>query len=474
MSMDPSLLYVDLDGTLLTTDSLWETLVLMIRQRPFALVRALFALRRGKAAFKKAIAAAVTLDVTRLPYHPDVLAFIHEEQKRGTRVILATGADMLIARVVAAHLGLDEVLASDGSTNQTGEQKRTLIEAHAQGKPFGYIGNERIDQHVWSVAAQAHVVASLSQAERFIPDEKKRGRVFSPHERTWRDLPRLLRMKQWVKNLLVILPLFLAHQVTNAEAWVNGLGAALAMSFVASAIYITNDLLDIHADRRHPIKRERLFAAGKWPLVSAVYCAAACLFIGFGLAFVLHSILLAELLLGYLGVSSLYTFLLKRFAIIDVLTLALLYVFRLYLGTIVMQITISNWLLSFAFFFFTGLAFLKRFAELPHMTGARGENGRGYDARDTDLLRVAGLGCGLVSLLVFALYLQGPEAVRLYHSPSVLWGSVVIILAWILRVWLLAGRGEMVDDPVVFALTDRWTHGAILLTGLVLLVATKL
>ncbi|MBP7006246.1 UbiA family prenyltransferase [Patescibacteria group bacterium] len=474
MSAEPSLLYVDLDGTLLTTDSLWETLVLVIRQKPSALARALFALRYGKAAFKRVLATAVTLDVERLPYHPDVLAFIQEEQKRGTRVILATGADMLTARAVAAYLKLDDVLASDGFINQIGEKKRSLIEAHAQGKPFAYIGNERIDQFIWSVAARAHVVASLSQAKQLIPDATKRGQIFPLYKRTWRDLPRLLRMKQWVKNLLVILPLFLAHQITNAAAWTNGLGAALAMSFIASAVYVINDLLDIHADRRHPIKRERLFAAGKWPLVSAIYFAAVCLCIGFGLTFLLHSTILAQLLLGYLGISSLYTFILKRFAIIDVLTLALLYVFRLYLGTIVMQITISNWLLSFAFFFFTGLAFLKRFAELPHTTGVQGENGRGYNIRDADLLRVAGLGCGLVSLLVFALYLQGPEAIYLYHSPSVLWGCVVIILAWMLRVWLLAGRGEMIDDPIVFALTDRWTHGAILLTGLVLLIATNL
>lgn len=474
MSTRPPILYVDLDGTLLATDSLWETLVLAIRQQPLACLRAFFALRKGKAAFKKALADPVTIDVTHLPYRAEILAFLREEQAHGVRVVLATGADERLAERISTHLKLDGFLASDGFTNRIGEEKRLAIESDAQGKSFAYIGNERVDRSVWRVAAQAHIVGSEKQAEYLVPDVWKRGRVFPPHARAWNDLPALLRSKQWVKNLLVILPLFLAHRITHTAAWVHGLGAALALSFTASSVYLVNDLLDVHVDRRHPTKRYRLFAAGKWPLASALFLAALCLLIGFGIALALHSAVLGALLFIYVLASSAYTFVLKRFAIIDVITLALLYVFRLFLGTVVMQIVISGWLLSFAFFFFTGLAFLKRFTELPHLSGSTGENGRGYDARDADLLRTAGLGCGLVSLLVLTLYLRGPEATLLYRAPAILWGSVIVVLAWILRVWLLAGRGEMTDDPIVFALTDRWTHGALVLTGIILLAATML
>jgi 4-hydroxybenzoate polyprenyltransferase/phosphoserine phosphatase len=454
-------LCVDLDGTLVKSDTLVDSLLVLARSRPALLFRLPAQLLRGKAALKAFVAESVSLDARHLPYNCTLLRFLEQEHAQGREIYLATGADEQLARRVADHLGIFAgVMGSDGATNLTGARKLDRMRSHLGTRlgesGFDYIGNDLPDVPLLSAASQAMVANPSAGLQA-----RLKAHGIQPHtsfiecEPRFKSLVSAVRVHQWAKNLLVFVPVFLSHALATGKL-LAALGAFCCFSLTASATYIFNDLLDIEADRRHAHKRLRPFASGDLQGVTGIAISACFLAAGLAGAVLLPGHFMAWLLV-YLAASFAYTGVLKRIPLVDVLALSGMYILRLLAGGAVTDTPISPWLAGFSLFLFLSLAIVKRFAELEKLraSGSAPENGRGYEIADLAQLRSFGTASAYAAAVVFAIYISGPDVEKLYHHPNFLWLSVPLIILWLNRVWLLAGRGELNEDPVAFALTDR-------------------
>lgn len=460
-------LVVDLDGSLVRTDTLIECLVGALRH-PLKLARALLALRRGKAAMKAALADIAVPDPALLPYHPELLAFLRDEQKRGRPLILATAADQRIAVAVAQHLDLfDAVLASDGVVNLAGSAKLAAIEAALPGRDFAYVGNERRDLAVWREAAAAVTVGLSTGLERTVAAIVPIERAFRPPGPWCKALLRAMRLHQWVKNLLVFVPLLTARAIGDIAGWGEAALMFAAFSLTASGVYVVNDLCDLAADRQHPEKSARPFASGALSLWAGLAAAPLLLLAGTMLGLAAGALPVIAL---YAALSLGYSFYLKSQPLVDVFVLAGLYTIRMIGGGLAAGYTVSLWLLAFSSFLFLSLAIVKRVAELQALArrerrglarletvdgaGVRNVAGRGYLASDAHILELMGVAASFVTSLVLALYVQSEVMPAGDHRPTLAWGIVPLILFWQCRLWLVTMRGEMHHDPIVFAARD--------------------
>jgi len=461
-------LCVDLDGTLVRTDTLVETLFLFFRLHPLRIPLLVIWWLRGRSYLKMKLAEAALPCIETLPYNMELLAYLRRQKSAGARLVLATGADRLIASRVAGHLALfDEVWSSDGSQNLVGERKAQLLAARYPA--FEYIGNSSTDLPVWFRSRSAILVSSspklLQILERHsIPAMSLPARP-APLFSAWL---RVLRVHQWVKNLLIFFPLLTAHRLTD---WpLAGLAAIgfLAYSLAASGSYLINDLFDLQADRAHPGKCQRPFASGELnPAMGAL--AAVPLFLA-ALATVSMLPTGARLLLGgYILLTFSYSLWLKRLLVIDVLVLVCFYLLRIFFGGVATGISISVWLLAFSMFFFLALALVKRLTELRALERAAGGNGetsdRDYQVSDVQLLGSLAASSAYLSVVLLALYIDSPEAHLVYRQPQFLWPLCLVIIYWLTRMILIANRGHLHDDPIVFAAHDRasWITGVVVM-----------
>lgn len=465
-------LCVDLDGTLVKTDTLLECALTVLKREPLALVRALVSLSQGRARLKRELATRAQLDVSRLPYHSELLGFLRAEHAAGRKLVLVSAADASIVRGVADHLGLfDEVLGSDGAINLKGARKGDVLAERFRDGGYDYAGNDGSDLAVWDRAHTAiHVNASARVKRRTTVPV---ARTFDPDRSRFRVLLKAMRIQHWVKNLLVFVPLVMAHQVANVSVVVAALLAFLAFGLCASGIYVINDLLDLDADRRHATKRNRPLASGALSLQAGLMLAPALLGASLALAVSLPRAFVAVLLL-YVVLTTSYSMRIKQIAILDVVVLAGLYTIRVIAGSAATGIPPSPWLLAFSLFFFFSLALVKRFSELDALQRS-GENGkvtRGYQVGDREQIASLGSASGYIAVLVLALYINSEAVVPLYRQPILLWMICPLLLYWISRVWLLAHRGQMHEDPVVFAIRDRVSYVVGACVALVLLGAS--
>lgn len=460
-------LCVDLDGTLVRTDLLYESLLALLATNPLYVFLLPLWLLRGKAALKHEIARRVELDVTTLPYDARVLEALRTTAARPR--VLCTASNERLARAVADHVGVfDLVIASDPATNLAGHEKgHRLVERFGE-RGFDYAGNSSVDLHIWRRARQAWVVngsAGLAgQASNHCPVEHHlpaEGGGF----RTWL---KAMRLHQWLKNLLVFVPLLASHRVLEVSAATASALAFVAFGMCASGVYVLNDLLDLPSDRRHPRKCRRPFAAGNLSLMHGLMVAPLLTLLGFAIAFAVSPWFFAALF-GYYSMTLAYSLRLKRVVMVDVVLLAALYTVRIIGGALAISTVLSFWLLAFSMFIFLSLAMLKRYTELIAMRAAGREeaSGRGYRVDDISLIQSLGCASGYAGVLVFALYINSPESLALYDHPEALWLLSPLLLYWISRVWLIAHRGLMHDDPVIFAVTDRVSQAVLLLCGLI-------
>lgn len=455
-------LCVDLDGTLVKSDTLTDSLLLLARSEPWQALLAPLWLKGGRAAFKAEVTSRVSLDVEHLPWNHKLLEYLAEQRAAGRKIYLTTGADSRMAQRIADHLGLfDGVVASDGTTNRIGNSKLTSLQERfagqePDGKGFDYIGNASPDAPVLAASGEA-MVANPTRGLR--SKLRARGvavsRSFEDRAATGRSLLKAIRLHQWAKNILIFVPLLLAHALRLPVLATAAL-AFLCFSLCASATYIVNDLLDTDADRRHPRKKYRPFAAGDLSgvtgmVVAVVFLAAALT----GAAFLPRAFL--WWLLAYLVTTLAYSLRLKRVVLVDVLLLSGLYTLRLLAGAGAAGVKISPWFAAFSIFLFLSLAIVKRFSELQNVRARGGTlaNGRGYLLTDIEQLRSFGTMSGLGAVVIFALYINGTDITKLYRHPARMWLILPLMILWIFRVWLLASRGELDEDPVIFAVTDR-------------------
>ena len=467
-------LCVDLDGTLVKSDTLLDGLCMLARHRPATLLKWPLWLARGKAAFKREVTARAPLDAATLPYNDALVLYLREQAASGRALYLTTGSDHALAERVAQHLGMFHgVFSSDGTTNLTGERKLRLLEQQFGRGGFAYVGNSRADLPLLAVssgAMLANPAAGLGSALRRknVAVEK----VFEDRSTIATSAWRALRVHQWAKNALIFLPLLLAHAVVSTR-FLPTLLAFFSFSLVASSTYIVNDLLDIGSDRAHAAKRRRPFAAGNLSVLFGAGLAAVLFAGGLLIALALPSRFLVWLLV-YACVTLAYSLYLKRVVIVDVIILSGLYTLRLLAGAAAARVPISDWMAGFAVFFFFSLALVKRFSELENLR-ARGSaplNGRGYLVHDMEQLRAFGTASAFASVVVFSLYINNPDVRNLYHAPQRLWLLTPLLIWWLSRVWLRASRGQMNEDPVVFALTDPASLVAGVLIFLIALAAS--
>lgn len=461
-------LVVDLDGTLLNSDMLVESGVAFLRKHPLQFYRPLiWLLTGGKAHLKTRIAARAAVDISLLPFNESVLEWLRDEKAQGRSIVLATASHQSYAEQIGAHLGLfDRVLGTDGTTNLTAANKRAaLVEQYGEGG-FDYAGNSHDDLPVWTAAAAAIVVNPEAGVERRAQAEANVVRVIDDRPGVVRAWIRVLRLHQWLKNLLIFVPLFAAHQFTDLALLGDAVLAFLLFSLCASGGYLLNDLLDLEQDRRHTIKRLRPFAAGTIPVTHGLVAFPLLIAAAFGVSWLLLPLSFTAMLGAYFLATLVYSMAIKRIVVADVIVLAALYTMRIIAGTFACGLQLTFWMLAFPMFIFLSLALVKRYAEL-HRARVEGKTGRtagrGYYPEDLPIIASLGAASGYLSVMVLALYIQ-EQSVQLYRHPQFIWLACPILLFWVSRTWVLTHRGLMKDDPVVFAVTDRVS----LLTGALL------
>jgi 4-hydroxybenzoate polyprenyltransferase len=464
-------LVVDLDGTLIRSDLLIESGFAYLKSAPHRLFEPLLWLARGgKAALKARLADATSVDVTVLPYDAAVIEWLTAERAAGRSLVLATASHERYAQAISAHLGLfDKIFATDGSVNLSARNKRDRLVAEYGEKGFDYAGNSHDDVAVWRSAQRAYVVNPHNGVERAARKIGNVERVIESRPALVKTWSKSLRLHQWLKNLLVFVPLLAAHMLGSPEPVLAALLAFFAFGLCASSVYLLNDLLDLEDDRHHPVKRKRPLASGALPLTWGLGLVPALLVGAFAIAWTFLPWRFSMVLFGYYALTLAYSMFLKRQVMVDVVVLAMLYTTRIIAGTAAIGSHLTFWLLAFSMFIFLSLALVKRYAELQAMQtrGFVKARGRGYLASDLPLLSSLGAASGYLAVLVLALYIQDANTTGLYRHPQAIWLACPLLLYWVSHMWIITHRGLMHDDPIVFAARDRISLAVIALCGLV-------
>lgn len=473
---DYSVLVVDLDNTLIATDTLLESVILCLKSNPFSFFLLLGWLFKGKAFFKDRLAQRVCPKIEALPYRQGVLEFIGKAKTAGKQIILATASDHRIASGVAEYLGLfSDILATEGGTNLSGQKKLKAILAKTGKRRFAYVGDAAVDLPVWQAADTAVLVNPPPNLLKRLAGHRKIDIIRSAQSNgkliTW---IKTLRLHQWAKNFLVFLPAIMAHRIAEPAVFMPLVLAFLSLSLSASAVYLLNDLLDLEADRQHARKKHRPIASGTFSLNKAVSLIPVFLVLSAAIALLTLPLPFFFSLFVFLILTTLYSFYLKKQIIIDVILLATLYTLRVIIGAIAVNILVSSWLLAFSMFFFLSLALMKRYSELLMMhEGLEQIPGRGYMRLDCETTMISGIVSGQLSLLVFALFMNSSGMKGLYGKPNLLWFILPVLFYWLTRMWMIAHRGEMHEDPIVFTIKDKVSYVALVIIALILIAASN-
>jgi 4-hydroxybenzoate polyprenyltransferase/phosphoserine phosphatase len=469
----PKPLVVDLDGTLLRSDLLYETAFAELARRPQAVLGMIAALREGKAALKHLLASRHDFDPAVLPYDEGVLDLLRQAREAGRPVYLASASSRLLVEPIAAHLGLfDGWFASDTTTNLSSETKASVLVDAFGERGFDYLGNDAADLAVWRRSDRALAIRTRPRVARRLQAGHGNVEFVDAAKPTLRTWLKLLRVHQYTKNALIFVAVLTSHSFTGG-ALLSALGAFVAFSLCASSVYILNDLADLGADRAHPTKRNRPLANGTIPLAEASVVCVLLLVLGLAVGAAVSPPFLA-ILLVYLGLTTSYSFYLKRKFFLDVITLASLYTVRVAAGAIAIGVAMSHWLLAFSIFVFTCLALIKRYIELAVRldAGLPDPTNRNYRVSDLPMVLAMAAATGFNAITVLALYVASDDVVQLYSRPHLLWLICPLLMYWIGRAIMFAHRRVMDDDPIVFAIKDRVSLMTAGLVALIVLAAS--
>lgn len=468
-------LFVDLDGTLIATDTLFESIILLLKAYPLKTFLLILWMFRGKAYFKDKIAQYKTPQANLLPYQDGVLDYIKKEKGKGRKVYLLTAANQKIADKVANHLGcFDGVFSSNDKINLSGEQKLKTIYQIIGKAQFDYIGNAKADIPIWEQSNKIIMVNPIAATKnKFNKSDDVQFINTNSHKTNIKTIIKGMRVYQWAKNSLLFLPIIMAHQLTTVNSLVAVLWAFISFSLCASAVYVLNDLFDIETDRKHPTKKNRPIASGLMSLKIAEVLIFLLLLISIFIAIKMLSTAFLIILIVYIASTTAYSIILKQIMLIDVIVLGGLYTLRIVAGSIASSVDVSSWLLVFSMFFFLSLAFMKRYADLILMKQTNYDEiaGRGYHLDDLDLVQKSGIASGFVAILVLALYINSDRVVELYKSPTLIWFMIPLLFYWLMRMWMVTNRGEMTDDPIIYAIRDRTTYVVMTIIGIIMLLA---
>lgn len=448
---------VDLDGTLIQGDTLVESIIQLIKKSPLNLIRLFYwFLFLDRAGFKEAVASRSIFSPKNLPYRELFLEYLRAQRADGRRIILATAAHHSIANEVARHLGIfDDVISTDKNNNLKGIAKLEAIQKKL-GENFVYAGDSTADIPIWHAAQAAILVGVSSRLASSIRRKVRIEKEFFLEDRGFSIWLRAFRVHQWLKNLLLFVPMLTAFSFTRYENIVTMAIAFLSFSFAASATYIINDFWDLESDRKHPRKRHRPFASGKLPIVNGFVVSACILSVAFLLAYAV-SLAFFLMVILYVVLTTAYSLALKEIVLIDVIMLSILYTLRILAGSVAINIATSSWLLAFSMFVFLSLALVKRCSELVslELDGKAAAHGRDYKVRDLVVLWPLGVASALSAVVVFGLFISAPDTQSRYSTPALLWLVAIGLVYWLGRLWIKTARGEMHDDPIIFAIRDK-------------------
>ena len=462
-------LCVDLNGPLILGGLLGELTFQLFRERPAMIGLLLWWIVQGRTVLQEEVMARCKVKPTLLPYNQALIEWLGEQRQCGRPVVLIATSSLSMAEAVARHLGIfDEVVAidpkADGETTYCEElQKR-------YGKYFSYISGSMGDLPIWKAGSSAVLIHPSPRTEMAAKRVTTILQTFHQTRSGPKAFFKAIRIHQWVKNLLIFVPLISSHQFGHLSLLLKAIAAFVSFSLCASSIYIINDILDIDTDRQHREKRRRPFASGNLPQWLGAVATPVMLVLAFSLAAAV-SVQFTLVLLLYLFLTTLYSFWLKKKLLIDVFTLASLYTLRIVAGSAAYAIPLSSWLLAFSVFFFLSLGFCKRAAEINNLSkdGKKEAVGRAYNLLDLPQINLFGVASGFISSLVLALYMNSDNMRVLYRNQEILWLSCPLMLYWLSRIWLLTSRGLMNEDPIVFAAKDRTTYVvSLLILGLMM------
>lgn len=469
-------LFVDLDGTLIKSDWMLETILIMVRRNPISIFQIAIWLAKGRSNLKQHLAEVVTIDISSLLINPEFLEFLKAEKNNSREIVLISASDQKAVSAVSDYFNLfDAAIGSDGIINLKSEAKLARIREYVEGRSFSYAGNSSADFAVWEAADEIIVVnaeGSIADKASSLNTQQQPLLEFDTPPALLPRLLKAMRPHQWLKNFLIFLPLILSHQLGEIDLLMLTALAFVSFSLCASSVYFVNDMLDIESDRQHNSKSKRPFASGTLPLEYGVF-GAPLLFL---LSLVVASLVGAQfftVLIGYWLATCLYSLYLKRLYLLDVVTLSLLYTLRIIAGSAAIAITTTDWLIAFSGFLFLGLALLKRTTELRNLAidGQVSTRGRDYSTDRLLVVTVLGVMSSAASILVFMVYINAANITYLYDTPELLWAICPLLIAMLARVWLKAYAGTLDEDPVLFASHDRLSQILLILSGTILWLA---
>ncbi|MGI6681309.1 MAG: UbiA family prenyltransferase [Bdellovibrionota bacterium] len=470
-------LFVDLDGTLIKGDLLYECLISIIKKSFFSIFFIPIWLLKGKAYLKEKFSLLIELNVELLPYNQEVVAYIKAKKEKGIRIILATASNHNLAKPISGFLGLfDDVIASNKKENLKGKNKLKKIKSYLSdnnfSKEFSYIGDSTADIVIFNEAKEPIIVGNEKIYNKIKLKNKNAKFIAESAKFSITSFLSMIRTYQWVKNLLIFIPLILSHKFLNIDLVLKAIVAFFSFSFLASSVYIINDIFDINADRMHPSKKHRAIASGDIPISLGLKTVIFLIPFSIVISLSLGKEFLLILTL-YFITTTLYSIFFKKIVLVDILILSLLYTVRILAGGVALNIALSPWLAMFSLFMFFSLACAKRYAELYAVKNNLQHKimGRGYQASDLEQIQIFGSSSGYIAVLIFALYIQSDVSVRLYKTPSFLWGLCPLMLYWISRVWLISHRGQMEQDPIIFAMKDKASYIILVFVVIIFVVA---
>jgi len=448
-------LFVDLDGTLIKTDILYESVLLLIKNNFFYLFVLPFWWFKGKSTLKYNIANLVDINPKTLPYNEEFLDYLKQQYQQGRKIILTTATTEKYAKSIADYLGIfTETIASSIDQNISGTEKLNAIKRHSD--KLIYAGNAVIDLKVFPYAQESIIVNPTYRLKMRLKELSNVTEYFEFKQNNIWIMLKAARVYQWVKNSLLFVPLLMSQQFYDSNATLNVVLAFFSFSLLASATYIVNDLIDIPNDREHVRKKNRPLASGSLSIPSAIVMMLTLFISSFIIAININVTFIYGLIF-YLALTLLYSFKLKSYILMDAISLSLLYTTRIFVGALVINTIPSVWLIAFSMFMFFSLALIKRCSELQALEAEKKNRtpGRDYTVSDTYILATMGVTSGFMSILIVALYLNDTQSISQYTYPEILWLVCPLLLYWIGRMWIKTFRDEMHDDPIVFTIKDK-------------------
>ncbi len=466
-------LFVDLDGTYTKTDLLFESFLVAFKQNPLIIFYCFHWLLKGKSYIKHQLSERANLNFELLPLNEELSSFLRAEKAKGRKIYLATASNEKYARkIVEQHPIFDDYISSSETLNLKGKEKLKKIETISH--KFSYAGNDIVDFEIFAQAEESVLVNPTYKAQRKAQNFKV-DKTFDMHKPNLGVWLKQIRIHQWLKNLLIFVPLIVSGGFVNINDVTTTVCAFFAFSLLASSTYILNDLLDIESDRAHSIKKYRPLAAGTISIKDGVTVGVVLFLTSIIMSFLIGAEF-TLVLLAYLALTVLYSFKVKQYVAMDVVTLALLYTIRILAGAAAVGVVASFWLLAFSIFIFLSLALVKRCSEIQSMEtdGKERAKGRDYILKDYSILAGFGTSSALMSVLMFCFYINNNALTNQYQQPDILWLIVPAICYWLMRMWIKTNRGEMHHDPIIFTMKDRGSRITVGFCGLIAIAAQLL